>query len=313
MKTLSKKVAVTRAMTSFIAGIKSINDYYELPNSLAWIYGISGHAFILNIHETLCPSGTTAFATAPLKSLLKNLGLTVYGTFFTKTDPEFKTKQESAFAEFKQAIDYDMPSLIWEMAIPEYYLAVGYDDDNYFYLDLCGEMRTMRWDSLGLTDIGVVDFSTPMPMEPAPDDRVAIKEALIFALKFAKHPIDWTYPSYANGIKAYDVWMQSIQDNKANPFGLAYNTAVWAECRKYALEFLLEAKSRLNTDIFDNAIEHYEVVSWSLNKLAKMFPFPPASPQMDKDKLDDAIDELLLAKEAENAGMAELKLIIDQL
>jgi hypothetical protein len=313
MKTLSKEIKITGAMTSFVAGIKSISDYYDLSNSLPWIYGISGHAFIMNIHPELCPSGPTAFATAPLKALMKNLGLTVYGTFFTKSDPEFTSKQQSTFTEFQKAIDHDMPSMVWEMNFPEYYLAVGYDDEHYYYHDLRGEIHSKKWDTLGLTDIGIVDFGTPMPMEPPPEDKIAVRQALEFAVKFARHPQDWTYPSYANGIKAYDVWVQSIQDGKANPFGLAYNTVIWSECRQYAHKFLLEAKARLKTDIFDNAIEHYEVVAWSLSKLAKFYPFPPVKQEIADDQTDDALDELFLAREAEKAALAEIKLIIPQL
>lgn len=300
-------------MTSYIAGVKSISDYYALPHSLAWIYGCSGHALIMNIHTELCPSGPTFFSTAPINALLQNLGLMCKGTFFNKPDSEFREKQASAFTAYKESIDLDQPSLIWEMELPEYYLAIGYDDENYIYLDLRGETRYKKWNTLGDSDIGMVGIITPEPMQPVADTKSIVKSALSFALKFARHPQQWTYPAYANGTKAYDAWMLALQNDKVNPFGLAYNTSIWSECRKYAHDFLLEAKSRLDTDIFDNAIEHYEVVSWSLNKLAKMFPFPPTSQVIDDDRLDDPLDELLLAKEAEKAGMTELKLIIDQL
>ncbi len=42
MKTLAIELLAKPLFTSFFAGMKSINEYYDLPNSMAWILGGRG-------------------------------------------------------------------------------------------------------------------------------------------------------------------------------------------------------------------------------------------------------------------------------
>jgi len=47
---------------------------------------------------------------------------------------------------------------------------------------------------------------------------------------------------------------------------MAFNVAVWAECRRYAVEFLREAREKLDDDVassIDEAITHYGCLSES--------------------------------------------------
>jgi hypothetical protein len=55
------------------------------------------------------------------------------------------------------------------------------------------------------------------------------------------------------------------------------------------------------------------VVSWSLQKVAKLFPMPPKQADFDAETIETAVDNLFLAKEAEKAAFAEMKLVISQL
>jgi hypothetical protein len=63
--------------STFMGVIKGVADFYSLRHSSAMIYGASGYAFFLNIHETLCPSGPYSFNREPIYVLLANLGLQV--------------------------------------------------------------------------------------------------------------------------------------------------------------------------------------------------------------------------------------------
>lgn len=299
--------------TSYIACLKAISDYYKLEHSAAWIFGATGYAFILNITADLCPSGPTAFSDKPMASLAQNLGMSLYGTIFDKNDPDFAKKQKAAWEMTCMAIDNDMPTMGWEMGIPEYHIVYGYDDANYLYYDCQGKPQARKWDTLGKTDIGVVSLFSANQEETSADINKTLKDAFTFALAFSKHKKEWTYPLYSNGIKAYDVWIKALQSENLNPFGLAYNSAVWAECRLMAHEFLKEAAGKLKTHTLANLIEHYDVISWSLQKVAKLFPMPPQQAAYDSETIESATDSLFLAKEAEKAAFEEMKQIITQL
>jgi hypothetical protein len=43
-----------------LGAVKGCLNYLGIEMSDAWLYGGTGHAFVLNVHEGLCPSGPTA-------------------------------------------------------------------------------------------------------------------------------------------------------------------------------------------------------------------------------------------------------------
>ena len=43
--------------TTLMGVLKGVADYFDIAVSDAWLFGGSGHAFLINIHEQLCPSG----------------------------------------------------------------------------------------------------------------------------------------------------------------------------------------------------------------------------------------------------------------
>jgi len=55
--------------------IKGVADYYQIPLSDPMLYGLSGHAFVINIHRDICPSGPYIWNHAEFFRLVKNLGI----------------------------------------------------------------------------------------------------------------------------------------------------------------------------------------------------------------------------------------------
>jgi hypothetical protein len=111
------------------------------------------------------------------------------------------------------------------------------------------------------------------------------------------------------GWKGYDIWINGLASSKANRFGMGYNAAVWHECRRFAVGFLKEAKERLDgvaSELFDNAIEHYQVVADRLGKVSESYPFTPgghAEVIPVDDRCKEAVDWLKEARESEAAGL----------
>ena len=293
-------------------------DYLGLDVSDAWLYGATGHAFVLNVHDVICPSGPTAWNTKTSRKLGENVGYVAAGLCASRHDADFDEKRRVFWDNAKLAVDNGMPTYGWELEIPEYYVICGYDDVGYYYSGpLCeGVAGPKPWEELGDTDIGMLEMYSLTRGEAA-DDRTTVREALTFALAFAESPPKWVLPKYKAGPAGFDNWIKALESGPADSFGAAYNAQVWHECREFAVKFLEEAKERLGEPAasFDEAIKHYRSVAAELKKAAELFPFSVDNegPVKDKGRCAEAAAALRAARKEEEAGLAALAKIRDAL
>ena len=64
--------------TTHMGCIKGCLDYLGIDMSDAWLFGGTGHAFVINIPDGVCPSGPTAWQT----QILFKLGANLVGSLF---------------------------------------------------------------------------------------------------------------------------------------------------------------------------------------------------------------------------------------
>jgi hypothetical protein len=304
---------------SHLGCIKGCLDYLGLGVSDAWLFGATGHAFVINVHEVVCPSGPTAWNTEMLFKLGKNIGYEIDGVFGMKSADDFAEKQKLAWEHVRAAIDQGLPCYGWELDIPEYYVVHGYDDAGYYFAGPClDEGRGPKsWQELGDTEIGVIEMYSVKSGQAA-DDIQTVKEALTFALEHASSPAKWIFPKYKAGLDGYDTWIRALESGMADEHGMAYNAAVWCECRGYAVLFLQEAKERLDGQaaaLFDQALDRYQVVQANLATVADVFPFQGMEPEHIKDeaRIRTALEALRTARDAEAEGLEALRRIVNEL
>ncbi|TFG31347.1 ArsR family transcriptional regulator, partial [Candidatus Thorarchaeota archaeon] len=251
--------------------------YLKKKISTGWLYGGTGHGFVLNIARDLCPSGPTAWRTTMLYELASNLGYRVDGIFAQKSSPDFLKLQEEAWSHVRKCIDDNIPCYGWELSVPEYYIIYGYDDIGYYYSGPGIEDGTgpKPWKEIGNSHIGILEMYS-VHIEASEDHQKAIKDAFTKVLYHATNPDDIIFPNYRSGIQGYDWWIAAIKDGSAIAMGHSYNTAVWTECRKYAVEFLKEARKHVSSDVkhlINEAKESYDIVYKSLERIQKDYPF----------------------------------------
>lgn len=303
---------------SHLGCIKGCLDYLDLDVTDAWLFGATGHAFIINMAEGVCPSGPTAWHTEMLFKLGRNIGYAIDGVFGSKSHGDFAEKQHLAWENTKRAIDGGLPCYGWELDIPEFYVVYGYDDAGYYYSGPNCDAGTgpKPWQELGDSEIGCLEMYTVKPGQ-ATDDVTTVKEAFAFALEHAKSPDKWIYPKYEAGLDGFDAWIRALESGTADGFGMAYNAAVWSECRGFAVQFLAEARERIDDQVgplLDQAAAHYETVARCLKKVSEAFPFPPTGEEVkDAERCAAGLELLRRARDAEEAGLAALETIVKAL
>jgi hypothetical protein len=306
---------------SHLGCIRGCLDYLGIEMTDGWLYGGTGHAFVLNVHEDgSCPSGPTAWNHRVMFTLGENIGLSIDGVTGMKERGELPDAQERAWEFVRRSIDEGVPCYGWEFAVPEYYVIYGYDDTGYYYSgpEADGGEGPKAWRELADTGIGWLEVRAVRSGRAA-DDRTTVRDALSFALEIGGGSDKWVLPKYHGGLAGYGAWIGAMEAGTASRFGVGYNASVWAKCRRMAPEFLREAKTRLageGTHLFDQAIAHYDEVSRALDRVAKAYPFgaehAPDLIGVDA-KSADAAQDLRKARAAEEAGLGVLSEIVGSL
>jgi hypothetical protein len=82
--------------------LAGIANYYELGISEAMLYDGSGHAFIINVHKELCPSGPYCWKYYVFHRLAGNLGIDIidHEFFSTGSSAQNRAKLESTLIEW---------------------------------------------------------------------------------------------------------------------------------------------------------------------------------------------------------------------
>jgi len=308
MAQLKKDIKPVAGWSSFLGCTKACSDYLGFNYSFAWLSGISGYAFLLNMHPEVCPSSPTAFDNAFMKRNLETAGLRYEVINFSKWDGDLQKKQKQAFEQVQKALSENHPVFGWELAMPEYYLIAKTDDRGYLFYDFDGSLQHCPWDSIATSEIAMGEFCI-LSADQAPDPGQQIKTALDFFRTYQNDPSAYALKGYTMGTPAYDVWIAALQTGKFDPWGMAYNTQVWSEARNSAKAFLGEIKQRLGTDrkypALDKAIASYAEVAEALTQVGKLYPFPPQD-KVSPENAKQTLNYLSQAQKAEAAGVKAL-------
>ncbi|MBD3370656.1 hypothetical protein GF402_09865 [Candidatus Fermentibacteria bacterium] len=305
--------------TTHIGCLQGCAEFMGSEVPVAWLFGATGHAFVINVHDRLCPSGPTAWDTRMILELSPNVGIRQTNLFgeVGKDDPRGLRKQ--AWQMVRGAIDDGRPCFGWELDIPEFYVIYGYDEEGYFFSGpMCdGGKDPKPWKKLGDSEIGVLEVYCCEPCQPA-SDEATVKQALQAALRHADDADGLTFEGYNSGPRAFEAWRESIEDANELPWGVAYNTEVWSECRYFAAKFTEMAADRLGSGLstdLERVSKLYSRVQSSLLEVGEVYPFhgPDENPEVDDGGRRRAVRALTEAYDAERKAVEVLRGVCDRL
>jgi CubicO group peptidase (beta-lactamase class C family) len=287
------------------------------------LYGATGVGFLINIDETAAAKSMAVWNKQRAYELCRNLGFDVTSIWSHKSNPDFAAMQKLVWDRVRQAIDSGYACYGFHLENPIRYLITGYDDIGYYYKGWEAEQGKgpVYWYELGQTDIGLLGMHFVRPVSSNVPYQEIVKKAFQFVLEFSANSKQWVPADCKAGPEGYARWISLLEAGKEDEYGVSYNAAEFAEGRKFAVEFLEEAKVHLGSELsplFDQAIQQYRVVAQNLQKMSQVFPHDVPATQraanvIDEQRRQSATQCLRVAKDAEVEGLKVLAVIAERL
>jgi hypothetical protein len=305
MPTTLSHVQVPPIATSMMASLYGAVRAWDDSLSLTDLFGYSGHAFILNIERTLCPSGPTAWDWGAILFPLRQL-LSLRRLCASCDMRSAEEARELIWQRTLESLDEGRPVVMWDAILPEFYLAYGYDAERGEYLIQGPEASRLSgriaYSRLG-QNTGQVWALFPAP-HPTPNPQAARDLALRGAITWHRWPNDptsqWTF-----GGEAWNIWIAAMREEEPahDSNALSINHFVYAECRRHAADFLAS-----QGPTFAPAAEAFGRVAALLTGICTAWPFPAPTPDLEvRRALADALAE---AREAEADGIRALEAVL---
>lgn len=305
--------------------IKGCLEYLGSDVSFPWLYGGTGHAFIISLDPGVDVSSPDSWDHQPQYDLGANLGYTIDGFSAWKPDvgDAFPAKQREAWDFVRANLDQGVPCFGFELKAyyGGYWVIYGYDDAGKdtggYYYSGWEEGGPLPWNKLGELFVPLLEVRSVQLCPPAPAAQ-AVKEGLAYALQHARSPPEWIDPGARSGPAAWAYWAEALETGEAKRDHHTYNLGLWLECREMAVAFMGEAKARLPGlpgDLFDGAAVHYAVVCEHLRALRALHP-EREKPDWGPDSTFSSLEAaalVRLAAAADAEGLAYLQQIVDLL
>jgi len=257
--------------------IKGCLEYLGSDVSFPWLYGGTGHAFIISIDPGVDVSSPDSWDHQPQYDLGANLGYTIDGFSAWKPDAgdAFPTKQREAWDFVRANLDRGVPCFGFELKAyyGGYWVIYAYDDVGYYYSGW-EEGGPLPWQQMGDQFVPLLEVRSVRLCAPAPAAQ-AVKDGLAYALRHARSPPEWIDPGARSGPAAWAYWAEALETGEAKRDHHTYNLGLWLECREMAVAFLQEAKGclpGLPRRPFDAAAACYTAVCQQLRALHALHP-----------------------------------------
>ena len=172
--------------------IKGCLEYLGSDVSFPWLYGGTGHAFIISLDPGVDVSSPDSWNHQPQFDLGRNLGYRIEGFSVWKPDHEdvFPQRQREAWDFVRGNIDCGVPCFGFELKkfYGGFWVIYGYDGVGYYYSGW-EDGGPLPWQELGQLFVLVLEVRSVQLCDPVPAEK-AVKDGLTFALMHAENPPD---------------------------------------------------------------------------------------------------------------------------
>jgi len=233
-------LGMTNYNTTLMGVLDGALTYYGIGLSAPSIFGLSGHAFLINIHKQLCPSGPYCWNRDASVPLIRNIGMEMTDLGFY--GPENSAADRAAVEEkLRAALDAGVACSVINL---ENQMITGYAEEGFFTAQPWApkvnfppaKLSFGSWQEFG--DNFHANFYTIEKTEPAPH-LDAVLAALAYAIELHGEPTKHSRSDYGVGPDAFDRWVAAAEECGSG-HGNWWNGMVWSECRNMASGFFAE-------------------------------------------------------------------------
>ena len=286
---------------SLMGVIRGVLDYYDFKVSDAMAYAGSGHAFLINVHEVICPSGPYVWNYDRFIQLVRNLGLEMIDLGFIHAG---STAEERAQLEktVRQTLDQGAPCSVCNM---DNQIIAGYETDHLLLIQpwTCATDITPLTLTFGTwAEFGKeihASFFAFRKIAAAAENKV-IRDSLEYAVDLFADPGKYSVPKYGIGALAYDNWMKGVEQGHGKTHGNWWNGTVWSECRSRAADYFAEIAGKIPAPAAATARDlsaTYREIASALERISDKDMDPVEKIRIIKDLKDRELSALNSIKE----------------
>ena len=226
--------------TSLMGVVQGALNHYQVGIQSTESFTCSGHAFFINIHDEICPSGPYCWDHTPFLELLGNLGLVA--RLVGKFDP----KEPGTGAEIDTEVANTVSGgTVCSALSMEHQLIVDVNQSQYQLARPWGEMDVTP---PCITRGSWAEVHNGAPLKFFAFDRCELapvehrrRSALEFGVQAWRDGQHLEVgPGYGVGQRAYPKWLSGLEDGFGESHGNWWNTMVWSECRRQAADYFKE-------------------------------------------------------------------------
>ena len=258
--------------TTLMGCLQGVFDYYGMNYSPAMLYGLTGHAFFINIHREICPSGPYAWDHRFLYNLTEKMGIRITESSFLTPDTPKEICAE-AVDRLSVSLEGNNPcmitclehQLVKEKRDGEILLFRPWEEEiesQFSFLD--SDNLSPCLEKAGFLSIGYFEKS-----DVQDNLGKTVHRALLQAEDLFKNPEKYQHEGYQSGFGAYEYWISALQKEKYDEHGHWWNGMVWAECRRRGAEFfeeLIDRKANLDETALKSLAGVYRIISERLDE-----------------------------------------------
>jgi hypothetical protein len=224
--------------------------------------------------------GAVALDLHRARPLLENTGLKLQLVAAPAADPAFARRRVEALKRIHKEIERGRPAIVFGLHVPEWGLVTGFDDAAGLLAvrtpvsrQFGGRLPEGRWP--------VPERRDPLAVllvhgERRVDAARACREALAFAVAYARDGDPGDQTAAAHGLAAFHLWAELFDgETRIDAAGNARAVQTVQTARREAALYLRGAAGTLApAEPLLAAAAAYSAVALSLSRLASLFPYP---------------------------------------
>lgn len=215
---------------SYLGAVTTLLRSRGIRCDLTDVAGMSGYAFIINIHPELLPTGPVAFDWEVLIEGTQALGFQTELVAVERGEDDEEMFTE-LFLRVREEIDENRCCIVWGAGDgPEFNLITGYSDDCYVVLKRSGNWR-IRYNRLkALWRIAGIFFEARLEA----NRRSETRKAILRAVKLLRGAVPCFDAEYHYGFQAFSAWAEAVARGEGDEYGFIYNLMCYYELQMFA-------------------------------------------------------------------------------